>query len=159
MVQIAAHSGLLVDLGNGRYAHANVMVDENGNPLTISAGAAWTPDSRMIITASVLAVNIRASAGRCGYVHVFNNLPDPYYFRLHDQVAAPAAADVATIKYRGMIPGSTGAAGVIIPIPDGIVFAAGIGIRVTGLPADNDNTNVPGTATAVVMVNTGHRAA
>jgi hypothetical protein len=59
---------------------------------------------------------------------------------LYDQTGAPGTGDTANIKLRAFIPGDANAAGFVVPLPNAALFNIGIGIRVTGAVADNDNT-------------------
>lgn len=89
-------------------------------------------------TAAVQASSVKASAGQVYALHFFNDTATIAYVRLYDMATAPAATD--TPVWRGMVPANTSAAGFVIPIPPGLKFGTGIGIRVTAGIADNDAT-------------------
>lgn len=94
-------------------------------------------------TAAVQAASIKASAGQVYGMQFFNKNAAAIFVRLYDQSGSPVSTDTANIKWRGMVPGQTTAAGFIIPFPVGLTFASGIGIRVTAAVADNDTTVLP----------------
>lgn len=91
-----------------------------------------------ISTAAVQAAAIKASAGQVYALHFFNISATPVYLRLYNMTTTPATTD--TPVYRAVIPGNTAGAGFVVPIPPGITFTTGIGIRVTGAIADDDAT-------------------
>lgn len=99
----------------------------------------WTPYSA-ISTAAVHTAEIKGSAGQIGSLQCFNNGANEVFVRLYNQTGAPGSSDAANIVWRGMIPGNAAGAGVSVPIPIGIPCATGIGIRATGLVADDDTT-------------------
>jgi hypothetical protein len=89
-------------------------------------------------TAAVQAAAIKASAGQVYALHFFNLNAAAVYVRLYNQTGSPGTGD--TVVYRALIPGNTAGAGFVVPIPPGVAFTTGIGIRVTAAVADNDNT-------------------
>lgn len=91
-------------------------------------------------TAAVLAAEIKGSAGQVYDIECFNRGANEVFMRLYNQTGAPGSGDTANIVWRGFIPGNAAGAGYVIPIPKGRVFSTGVGIRVTGDVADNDNT-------------------
>ncbi len=88
----------------------------------------------------MISTSVKASAGQVYGLHCFNNTSTIAYGRLYNQTTAPASTDNANILYRFTIPANTNAAGFVVPIPDGLAFATGIGLRVTGAVADTDTT-------------------
>lgn len=70
------------------------------------------------------------------------------YVKLYDKATAPTSSDTPLRTY--MLPiGAT----VVVPVPDGIRFSAGISLRATTLVADSDNT---APAANDVIVNLGY---
>lgn len=91
-----------------------------------------------ISTAAVQAAAIKASPGQVYALHFFNISATPVYVRLYNMTTTPGTGD--TVVYRAIIPGNTSGAGFVVPIPPGVTFTTGIGIRVTAAIADADNT-------------------
>lgn len=89
-------------------------------------------------TAAVQTAAVKGSAGQVYALHFFNLSATIAYVRLYNMTTAPGTGD--TVVYRALIPGNTSGAGFVVPIPPGVVFGTGIGIRVTAAVADNDNT-------------------
>lgn len=89
-------------------------------------------------TAAVQVASVKASAGQVYALHFFNVGAAAVYVRLYNMATTPGTGD--TVVYRGIIPGNTAGAGFVVPIPPGVAFGTGIGIRVTAAVADNDNT-------------------
>lgn len=102
-----------------------------------TAGGTSLPYS-FLSTAAVQAAQIKGSAGQVYALHFFNVSATPVFVRLYNMTGTPATTD--TPVYRATIPGNTAGAGFVAPIPPGVAFGTGIGIRVTGAVADNDNT-------------------
>ena len=105
-------------------------------------------------TAAVLAANIKASAGQVYSIQCFNNGANEVFIRLYNQTGSPGTGDAANILWRGMIPGDAAGNGFAIVFPKGKVFSNGIGVRVSGAVADNDNTAL---AANELMVNVGYK--
>lgn len=99
-------------------------------------------------TAAVIAAAIKAKPGQVYGIAVCNNGANEMFLRLYDKASAPATTD--TPVYRMMIPGNAAGTVTSVVIPDGLFFPTGIGIRVSGAVADDDNTNL---AANEVMVN------
>lgn len=114
----------------------------NSTPWLVSDTAATSGGTSLpysfLSTAAVQAANIKNSAGQVYALHFFNLSATPVFVRLYNQTTTPGTGD--TPVYRGFVPGNTAAAGFVVPIPPGTAFGTGIGIRVTGAVADNDNT-------------------
>jgi hypothetical protein len=91
-------------------------------------------------TAAVQAANIKGSAGQVYSIELFNVGSTAQYVRLYNQATSPGSTDTANIVWRGIIPGNTAGAGFVKTWPQGLALGTGIGIRVTGAIADNDNT-------------------
>lgn len=116
---------------------------QNTTPWLVSdqaAAAGGTSVSSFLSTAAVQSTAVKASAGQVYALHFFNLNAAAVYVRLYNQTTAPASTDTANIVYRALIPGNTAGAGFVVPIPPGVVFSTGIGLRVTAAVADNDNT-------------------
>ncbi len=123
--------GDTVDLGD--------TANPGGAPRAPAMAGGCAPYS-FLSTAAVQADAIKGSAGQLYVLVFFNNSATLAYGRLYDQAGAPASTDTANIKWRFLIPANTSGAGFVVPIPPGLAFASGIGLRVTGAVADNDNT-------------------
>jgi hypothetical protein len=91
-------------------------------------------------TAAVKAVNLKAEGGVIDSLEFFNVGAAPVYVRLYDTVTAPTTADGASIIWRGVVPGSSSGAGVVVRWPKGLGFDNGLGIRVTGGGGETDAT-------------------
>lgn len=146
----AAALGLLIAASGGPTLVSAV------NPLpttaTLTGAAAYTPYRTFQTSAAVISALVSATVRRVGYLHAFNVDPAPVYIRLYDKATAPATTD--TPVWSGVIPGNTSGAGIALPIPDGLLLANGLGVRVTAAIADNDNTAL---VANTVMVNLGYR--
>ncbi len=114
--------------GNPVYVNAYQLVSTSGGASIYS----------FLSTAAVQSAAIKASAGQVYALHFFNNSATVCYVRLYNQTGAPASTD--TPVYRAVIPASTSGAGFVVPIPPGVAFSSGIGVRVTAAVADNDTT-------------------
>lgn len=108
-------------------------------PVSLAAASSGGASvSSFVSTAAVQSTAVKASAGQVYGLEFFNTNASPRYVRLYDQTSAPASTD--TPVWRGLIPGNTAGAGFVVPMPNGLQFASGIGLRVTGGSADNDAT-------------------
>jgi hypothetical protein len=96
----------------------------------------------VLTTTAVVSASVKASAGQAYGIHCFNPTATIAYGALYNQTTAPATTDTANIVYRFVIPANANGAGFVVPIPNGIAFGTGIGIRVHGAAADNDNTAI-----------------
>lgn len=105
-------------------------------PATSGGTAAYSALS----TAAVLTAQIKGSAGQVYGLQCFNYGAAEVFIRLYNQTGAPGSGDAANIVWRGLIPGNADGAGAVIPLPPGLACGTGIGVRVTGLVADNDTT-------------------
>jgi hypothetical protein len=113
----------------------NVTKVNNAAPVAVGAD----PYS-FLSTAAVQAAQIHGSSGWVWHIVCFNRGTAEVFLRLYDQTGAPGTGDTANIKLRAFIPGDANAAGFVVPLPNAALFNIGIGIRVTGAVADNDNT-------------------
>lgn len=153
-VNVAQVNGVATTMGNGvsgtGVQRVTIASDSTGQ-VTLAAGTnlvgkvntqATTSGgysaSRFISAGSVIAANIKNSAGQVYKVNITNINATPVYVRLYDQTASPATTDTPVWAFT--VPGNTAGAGAIETFPDGLVFATGIGWRVTASIADNDNT-------------------
>lgn len=112
------------------------------NPQVGTSGGS-TPYSTGLSTAAVFTAQIKGAAGQVYGLDCFNTGAAKRFVRLYDQTGSPGSGDAANIKWRGIIPAdvaNSGGSGFLLPVPEGTVFATGIGIRITGLIADNDTT-------------------
>lgn len=107
---------------------------------SVDAKVSGATNYTFLSTAAVLAASIKSTPGVVWDIQCFNETTSAVYVRLYDQSGSPATTDTANIKWRGKVPGQASGAGFVVPFPNGRAFANGIGIRVTGLVADNDNT-------------------
>lgn len=116
----------------------------NTTPWLVSAqattGGGTSLPYSFLSTAAVQAAAIKASAGQVYALHFFNINATPVYVRLYNMTTTPGTGD--TVVYRAIIPGNTAGAGCVVTLPPGVAFGTGIGIRVTGAIADNDNTSL-----------------
>lgn len=125
-----ATGAVLLTSGNPAYVNAFVQATTTGG----------TTPYTFLSTAAVQSASIKGSAGQVYALHFFNTSATIAYVRLYNQTGAPASTDTANIVYRALVPGNTSGAGFVVPIPPGVVFGTGIGIRVTAAVADNDTT-------------------
>ena len=102
-----------------------------------------TPYSSLT-SSGVLAVNIKATPGNIYGVEISNSGAAAIYARLYDKATAPGTGD--TPIQRLFIPAG---GNVITDWPNGVSTVNGIGIRVTGASADNDNTAPTATVSLV----------
>lgn len=101
-----------------------------------------TPYSALLQNTNNAAV-VKASAGRLFSLHIHNRTATDYEFfvKIYDKATTPApATDTALIKLRfNCLAGRD----THIRFSDrGVAFASGIGVAVTKLVADNDNTSL-----------------
>lgn len=80
--------------------------------------------------------NVKASAGTVYSIDAFLAVGTLRYLKLYDKATAPTSADTPVHTF--LIPGNTAGAGFTKSIPVGMLFANGIGFRVTTGLADND---------------------
>lgn len=98
---------------------------------------------------------IKNGAGQAYHISVFNNSATINYLRLYDAGTGFNGCNSATnLKWAGMIPASTSAAGFVEDIGSGISFSTGISMCVTSGFGNTDTTNA--TATAII-VNIGYK--
>lgn len=119
-------------------------------PLRVNAqGATWVQDApattggclaySLISAATNNAQSIKGAAGQVYGIHAHNIGAAVRYLKLYNKATAPAPATdggllVKTIPVQPGIP-------VVIPIPKGLAFAAGVGMALVSGIATNDNTN------------------
>jgi hypothetical protein len=109
----------------------------------------WTPHKKTS-AASGNATNVKASAGQIGFMYATNTGAAFAYVKLYDSASAPTAGAGTPVQVYGLPPGGGGN----LPIPAGLVFAAGIGYTiVAGTGADADATAV---ALSQVNLNLGY---
>jgi hypothetical protein len=139
-----ANGRLHVNVGN-----SSIPITDNSGSLTVdNAGTFAVQDSpatsgglsiySFLSTAVVQAAQIKGSAGQVYALHFFNLNAAAVYVRLYNLTGTPGTGD--TVVYRALVPGNTAGAGFVVPIPPGVAFGTGIGIRVSGAIADNDAT-------------------
>jgi hypothetical protein len=88
-----------------------------------------------ISAASTNATTVKSSAATLYGIVCFNLNAAPRYLKLYNKATAPDENDTPVQRY--MIPGNAEGRGFVIPIPQGLAFATGLGYRlVTGI-ADN----------------------
>jgi hypothetical protein len=116
-------------------------------PLSATAGGVLI--SRTLVPNNTTAVVVKASAGQVYSVRVTNNSATIAYLKLYNATSATAGSGtpVDTI----LIPASTSGAGIIVNVPIGIVFNAGITFIVTTGYADADTT-APAASAYIVTV-------
>lgn len=91
----------------------------------------------VISLATTNGANVKASAGQI-YVLIATNINAAVrYLKLYNKATAPVVGTDTPVA-RFAIPGNAGGAGFVIPIPDGLAFAAGIGVGLTTGSADGD---------------------
>lgn len=95
---------------------------------------------KLISANSTNATLVRAGVAKLGWLIVGNVVGTVAYVKIYDKATAPTVGTDAPIM-TFMIPGSTtGGSPQIIPLY--LPINLGIGIAVTGLPADSDTTAV-----------------
>lgn len=108
----------------------------------------FTSRFKLISAATTNATLIRTGVAKLGWLIVGNVGATVAYVKLYDKATAPTVGtDVPFATY--MIPGST-TGGVPQIIPVRLPVQLGLGLAITGLPADADATAV---ALAQVVVN------
>lgn len=98
---------------------------------------------------SLVADEIKGSAGQVYSIDIFNINATPVYVRIYNQIGDPGTGDTANIIWRGIVPGSTAGGGLAKVFPAGLVCSTGIGVRITGAIADNDATAI--TANTIIF--------
>lgn len=121
-----------------------LMVSPHANPI-----GGWSP-STILTTASTNATSVKGSAGSLGVIVAVNPTATVAYLKVFNKATSPTVG-TDTPVWNIPIPANTSGAGVVIPIPVGISFNAGIAVAVTGGAALLDNSN----AVAGVAVNLG----
>lgn len=112
-----------------------------------TAGQGASVNAQLQAVSGVVNANIKGSAGTIYSIDITNNNSTPVFARLYDKATAPATTD--TPIWRGIVPGNSGAAGMVRVFSQGLKTVSGIGIRITGAIADNDATSVNNVAANV----------
>jgi hypothetical protein len=85
------------------------------------------------------AAAVKASAGTLLGLSLGNTNAAACYVRLYNKATAPLTSDTPVLRY--VVPGATAGAGREVQLPPGgLSFTTGIGIRITTLAADSDDT-------------------
>lgn len=93
---------------------------------------------------------IKNGAGQVYGIQVFNNSATVNYLRLYNAGTGFNGCNSATnIAWEGNIPASTSGAGFIANLQNGIAFATGISICITGAFGQTDTTNATASAISV----------
>jgi hypothetical protein len=104
---------------------------------------------KLISAANTNATGVKASAGVVASIYAVNNHATNWaYLKFHNTNTPTAGSGV--VQTYGLPPNGGGA----IPLPTGLAFATGIGVTITGAPADADTTAVA--ANQVVVALTFH---
>ena len=90
--------------------------------------------------ASTNATSVLARHCRLEGVFAINTTATVYYLKFYDKASAPTVGtDVPVLTIP--VPASASGAGVVIPLPQGVKFVAGLAFALTGAAADSDSTN------------------
>jgi hypothetical protein len=108
----------------------------NATPKAGTSGGATPYKYFAAASANQDSQSVKGSAGQLYGYDLFNANAALRYVKIYDKATAPTSAD--TPKLVIMVPGSTAGAGAVKDFANGVVFAAGIGIRITTGQADND---------------------
>lgn len=121
-------------------------------PIAATSGGATPFHYISAASANQDSQNVKASAGQVYSVNACNLNAAARYLKLYDKATAPTSAD--TPVHTLMMPGASAGAGFVLSVPVGLVFASGIGFRLTTGIADNDANAV---AAAEIAVNLGYK--
>lgn len=95
-------------------------------------------------------VVIKAGAGQVYGIQVFSKHTAAQYMRLYNATTGFNGCNSATnLVWEGIIPGASTGAGFVWTTPNGIAFATGISICVTGAYGNTDTTNATASVLAV----------
>lgn len=143
-----------VGLGQGGSQSAAVKsnIDQvRGKPAIPAGGTPWTQMTDGIARGWA----VKTTGGIVWHVYCWNNSASyPVYVKLYDKAgsSAPTTSDTALVKQHGMARANGG--GFILSPDNGMVFASGVGIRITKGAALNDDVVVdPNTAACNISVN------
>lgn len=144
LVSLVAHAANNVSLSvcsfdttgsGGPQAACVVPTDTHGIPL--SGG---TP-GHLLSAATNNSTSVKASAGEMMSVNIVNTTATAADLRFYNSASAPTCSSATGVLWNVPIPANTTAAGIVIPLPNGLYFSTGIAFCLTGANADNDNTN------------------
>lgn len=105
-----------------------------------SGGSTSALPFRLISDASTNATSVKASAGTITTIAAVNmNETTVSYLKIYDKATTPiVGTDVPVMTIP--VPTNIQGAGIVISIPNGVIFSNGISIAVTGGVADSDTT-------------------
>lgn len=112
--------------------------------LSTSGGASY---NNAIAPATPAVTTVKSSAGNLYGCVCFNNTANPVYLKFFDAASVTLGTTAASFQF--MIPGNTGGAGFVIPLPIPRSFANAIKYAVTGGISTTDNTAI--SANAVIV--------
>jgi len=106
------------------------------SPVAATTGGATPYSYVAAASANQDSQSVKGSAGTVYSVAVFNVNAAVRYLKVYDKATAPTSADTPIQRYT--IPGNATGAGLTLPLPVGMLFANGIGFRITTGAADGD---------------------
>lgn len=127
------------DNGDGTWSLASYPLD--------AAPQGLTP-YHLISAASTNATSVKGSPGKVYTIAAFNVNAAARYLKLYDLAIAPTVGTTVPV-HTFALPGSATGSGVVLSIPGGITFAAGIALALTTGMADAD-TGAVGSADVAV---------
>jgi hypothetical protein len=110
-----------------------------------SGGASY---NNAIAPATPAVTSVKGAAGTVLGIRCFNLLSTPVYLKMFD-ISGAIGLGTSNANYQFMIPGNTGGAGFVVPMPEGRAHANSIKYAVTGGIAVNDDTSI--TASSVIV--------
>jgi hypothetical protein len=102
--------------------------------------------------ATPAATAVKTSAGQIGFIHATNNNATPVYLKIFNVASGSVTLGTTSANLNLEIPGNTGGAGFVLPIPCGLSFGTAITIATTaGIGATDDTSLANGTSVIVTV--------
>jgi hypothetical protein len=121
------------DVGGIKHQRVKRSLGRDGTAVDVSTAA------RLVSAAAANqdSTVIKASAGVLYNSLSMTNINAAVrYVKVYNKATGPTSADTPVWTFA--VPGNTAGAGMVIPLPDGVDFSAGIALRATTGAADND---------------------
>jgi hypothetical protein len=139
---------------------ASVVIDPGTFPVTSVVSNALNPSitggwltSRLLSAATTNATLVKSTPGQIGGWFLSNTNAAARFLKLYDLTTTPTVG-TSTPKMTILIPGNTAGGAANVEFTQGIAFATGISLAITGAATDSDTTAV---AANEVIVNLMYR--
>jgi hypothetical protein len=128
---------------SGNYGQVKQFAETSGG---------WT-NYTLVAAATNNATSLKAAAGQVGFITAYNLNAAARYLKFYNKASAPSPGSDTPVHVV-MIPGNTGGAGAVVPVPIGMEFTTGIAFAVVAGISATDNTSV---AASEIIINIGYK--